>query len=159
MTICVTCKECGRYSEHVFRKPDAVVEADGSVAPRFPNWQRHYSIGSTWIWLQMKQGVAKPDFVAFRREHGHALHEHPEWLATLAAFDASKVELRKSQKAWCEAYPLATEAAYQARRCRHEAHKVYVVLSSSSIPRLGKRAAVRRLHRDDLVREMAGMLL
>ncbi len=35
---------------------------------------------------------------------------------------------------------------------------VCVVLSSSSVPRVGKRAAVRRLHRADLVREMAGML-
>ncbi len=35
---------------------------------------------------------------------------------------------------------------------------VSVVLSSSSVPRVGKRAAVRRLNRADLVREMAGML-
>ncbi len=35
---------------------------------------------------------------------------------------------------------------------------VCIVLSSSSIPRVGMRAAVRRLHRTDLVREMAGML-
>ncbi len=34
-----------------------------------------------------------------------------------------------------------------------------VVLSSSSIPRVGTRAAVRRLHRAFLVREMAGMMV
>ncbi len=38
------------------------------------------------------------------------------------------------------------------------ARVVIVVLSSSSIPRVGLRAAVRRLNRADLVREMAGML-
>ncbi len=38
------------------------------------------------------------------------------------------------------------------------ARVVIVVLSSSSVPRVGKRAAVRRLHRADLVQEMAGML-
>ncbi len=38
------------------------------------------------------------------------------------------------------------------------ARVVLIVLSSSSVPRVGTRAAVRRLNRADLVREMAGML-
>ncbi len=38
------------------------------------------------------------------------------------------------------------------------ARVVLVVLSSSSVPRVGTRSAVRRLNRSDLVREMAGML-
>ncbi len=41
---------------------------------------------------------------------------------------------------------------------KRPARVVIVVLSSSSVPRVGKRAAVRRLNRADLVREMAGML-
>ncbi len=41
---------------------------------------------------------------------------------------------------------------------RSPIHTIQVVLSASSVPRVGKRAAVRRLHRADLVREMAGML-
>ncbi len=41
---------------------------------------------------------------------------------------------------------------------KRPARVVLVVLSSSSVPRVGTRAAVRRLHRADLVREMAGML-
>ncbi len=50
------------------------------------------------------------------------------------------------------------------RALRTPAHKrparvVCVVLSASSVPRVGKRAAVRRLHRGHLVREMAGMLV
>ncbi len=38
------------------------------------------------------------------------------------------------------------------------ARVVLVVLSSSSVHRVGMKAAVRRLHRADLVREMAGIL-
>ncbi len=38
------------------------------------------------------------------------------------------------------------------------ARVVLMVLSSSSVPRVGLKAAVRRLHRADLVREMAGIL-
>ncbi len=41
---------------------------------------------------------------------------------------------------------------------KRPARTVCVVLSSSSVPRVGKRAAVRRLNRADLVREMAEML-
>ncbi len=41
---------------------------------------------------------------------------------------------------------------------KRPARVVIVVLSSSSVPRVGTRAAVRRLHRAFLVREMAGML-
>ncbi len=41
---------------------------------------------------------------------------------------------------------------------KRPARVVLAVLSSSSVPRVGTRAAVRRLHRADLVREMAGML-
>ncbi len=41
---------------------------------------------------------------------------------------------------------------------KRPARVVLVVLSSSSVPRVGMRSAVRRLHRADLVREMAGML-
>ncbi len=41
---------------------------------------------------------------------------------------------------------------------KRPARVVLVVLSSSSVPRVGQKAAVRRLHRADLVREMAGML-
>ncbi len=41
---------------------------------------------------------------------------------------------------------------------KRPARVVSVVLSASSVPRVGMRAAVRRLHRADLVREMAGML-
>ncbi len=40
----------------------------------------------------------------------------------------------------------------------HPIGAVCVVLSASSVPRVGRKAAVRRLHRADLVREMAGML-
>ncbi len=41
---------------------------------------------------------------------------------------------------------------------KRPARVVLVVLSSSSVPRVGMKAAVRRLHRADLVREMAEML-
>ncbi len=41
---------------------------------------------------------------------------------------------------------------------KRPARVVCVVLSSSSVPRVGLKAAVRRLNRADLVREMAGML-
>ncbi len=51
------------------------------------------------------------------------------------------------------------EAAFIPYRSKDETTRVMcVVLSASSVPRVGKGAAVRRLHRADLVREMAGML-
>ncbi len=48
--------------------------------------------------------------------------------------------------------------AVQVPLKKRPARVVLVVLSSSSVPRVGLKAAVRRLHRADLVREMAGML-
>ncbi len=48
--------------------------------------------------------------------------------------------------------------AVQVPLNKRPARVVLVVLSSSSVPRVGLKAAVRRLHRADLVREMAGML-
>ncbi len=48
--------------------------------------------------------------------------------------------------------------AVQVPLNKRPARVVLVVLSSSSVPRVGTRSAVRRLNRSDLVREMAGML-
>ncbi len=53
---------------------------------------------------------------------------------------------------------VALNAALSVPPHKRPARVVCVVLSSSSVPRVGKRAAVRRLHRAFLVREMAGML-
>ncbi len=56
------------------------------------------------------------------------------------------------------AFMIELERAVAVPVNKRPARVVLVVLSSSSVPRVGARAAVRRLHRADLVQEMAGML-
>ncbi len=55
-------------------------------------------------------------------------------------------------------FEMLTQPLYVVYNVARVVPVVSVVLSASSVPRVGKRAAVRRLHRADLVREMAGML-
>ncbi len=97
-----------------------------------------------------------PGLICLYMRNDMAPHLGSPWLFTAAYCDILQhVDVREYH------HEEIDHELYRALRVplnERPARVVLVVLSSSSVSRVGLKAAVRRLNRADLVREMAGML-
>ncbi len=78
---------------------NVVIEADGCIAPKWLA-PEYISIGHAWMKQQKEKGVAKPDFGAFKLEHGPEYETHPDFQDAKAAFNlcVSQFMARKRQR-------------------------------------------------------------
>ncbi len=91
---------------------NVVVEADGRIATKWPA-NKFISKAAVWVKHQKELGVAKPDFDAFKREHGPdklSYEAHPEFQAADAEFKRHLLVWEEKKTQWALDYPLAHKA-------------------------------------------------